>query len=176
MIRRTQVALLCALFASSCDKKEPEAAPAPAPAPTPTPAAPSQPPAVAPVAAAPTPAAAPGAQDDPTVGMTDAAKAWVEGMRRIVPTAMCEQAYFKACFDLGPGDCERIVTNHFESCLRANRDKVPSVPDAKSGEEAGRLLGMCTGKDFEVALTAAGKDKKTAECDAERAKVLSAAQ
>jgi len=183
MPRWSCAALFCVLALSACDAKPTEAAPTPAPAnqaatPTTTPTTPPPansalttptPPAVAPEAEQPAPD-----DDDPTVGMTAGAKTWVESMRRIVPTAMCEQTYFKVCFDLGPGDCERIVSNHFESCLRTHRDKVPSAPNAQNGEEAGRLLGMCTGNDFEVALVAAGKGVKSAECDAERAKVLSA--
>jgi hypothetical protein len=113
---------------------------------------------------------------DATAPMTEKAKMWVAFMRGTMPAMMCEQSYTKACFDLAPGDCETEAKSYFDACVEKHRDEIPSEPNETNGEVAGRILGECTGEDFENGLKAKGRMVSSKECDAERAKVLGAAK
>lgn len=114
------------------------------------------------------------AADPVTSKMSVPARQWVQGVRRALPSALCESPYYKACFGLDKPECERRIAPHFESCLSDHADAVPNQPDVASGTAAGQLLGGCTGERFEAALVAAKQSVESPECGVERQKLLAA--
>ena len=97
-------------------------------------------------------------------GWTPAGRAWVAMVRRQLPTALCANGYFRACFAIDPRACEALAVRQFDVCLQQQPAVVPAAPDAASGARAGQILGACAGGGLERALVAQGRRRAAPEC------------
>lgn len=87
-----------------------------------------------------------------------AARVWTAGMRATLSGAFCaDAAYFRQCFEVGRDECVDRVQVAFDACVQVHASDIPSVPTAASGRRAGEKLGSCTGRRYELALTAEGR-------------------
>ncbi len=79
---------------------------------------------------------------------------WAASMRAALPALFCEKGgYFRACFEIGAEECEKLAATATHACLDALAPKLPArlrMPD--DGKEWAAQLGACAGQKFEVAL------------------------
>jgi hypothetical protein len=90
---------------------------------------------------------------------------WMERMQTLMPPRVCAAPYFKQCFTVSTGDCEKLVATLSASCMRDAAPTLPPQIDSVNGATYGRSVGTCIGAAYEIRQRRQGHFVNTPECN-----------
>lgn len=72
-------------------------------------------------------------------------------MKDGLPKHSCKaDQWFRACFRVDRATCEEAMGREVDACIEKLAATLPVVTDAKSGGDAGEVIGQCAGSAYEI--------------------------
>jgi len=91
---------------------------------------------------------------------------WIEKFIPATAESFCKPGvYFRECFDIDEAGCLTLARRTLTACVEQHRSEIPKTLDETSGGEAGRTIGACAGREYEVELVSQKKRHDTAKCN-----------
>jgi hypothetical protein len=91
---------------------------------------------------------------------------WIDKFVPATAASFCKPgAYFRECFDIDEAGCLALARRTLGACVEQHRSEIPNKPDETSGADAGRTIGSCGGRDYEVELVSQNKRRDNARCN-----------
>jgi hypothetical protein len=73
--------------------------------------------------------------------------------------------YFRQCFEVTEGECRELAKRTIRGCIERFEPTMPERFDSQSGEQVGRAIGECAGRDYENTLAQRNKRISSARCN-----------
>ncbi len=90
--------------------------------------------------------------------------AWLAQMEAMMPAQACQETeYFTACFNLSPAQCNELLSEFTQSCVKQYRAQMPeTLKMPHDPGKWGQVLGGCAGGRLELQLSE--QKVKSAKC------------